>query len=86
MEFIEMFHLGLPPQIDFCAFPRYTCLVGVGTDYRQQKKPLRLLARAGEQSLSETSRTIQILIELVSNRVKVDSVDKVKSYLRRQIL
>ena len=38
MEFIEMFHLGLPPQIDFCAFPCYTCLVGVGTDYRQQKK------------------------------------------------
>ena len=66
MEFIEMFHLGLPPQIDFCAFPCYTCLVGVGTDYRQQKKPLRLLARAGEQSLSETSRTIQTELRLIA--------------------
>lgn len=79
-KFIEMLHLGLPPSIDFCAFPCYTGLVRFVTDCRRQKKPLRFLARAAEQSLSETSRTIQILIELVSNRVKVDSVDKVKSF------
>jgi len=85
LEFIEMFHLGLPPQIDFCAFPRYTCLVGVGVDYRQQKSPCDFSQGLCNLSLFETSRTIQILIKSMSNRVKVDSVDKVKSFLWRQI-